>query len=176
MFDFYHLALTQEGKSKNTFEFQVTLVDDDPLFLASLSDYLESMGLPEPEKFSSGEALLSALKPDDSRFIICDYDFGSSDRMTGLQVLEELRRRSPKTPVVILSSQDKLDVALKTLRAGAVDYFIKGNESTFTTVLTSILKSNEIFRLKKDRKDLMVLATIGAIVFSLLLAVSFLYR
>lgn len=176
MFEFYHLALVPDGTAKQNLEFKVTLVDDDPLFLASLADYLQSMNLPEAETFSSGEALLAAVKPDDKRFIICDYDFGSTDRMNGLQVLEELRRRSPQTPVVILSSQDKLDVALKTLRAGAVDYFIKGNESTFTTVLTSILKTNEIFKLKKDRKDLMVLATIGGVVFSFLLALSLFYR
>jgi two-component system OmpR family response regulator len=134
------------------------------------------MNIAAVETFTSGESFLSSFHEKDSRFIVCDFDFGAPDRMNGLQVLQEVRRRNPNTPVVILSSQDKLDIALKTLRSGALDYFIKGNESTFTTVMTSILKTNEIFKLKKDKKDFITLGIIGTVLFSVLLVASFLYR
>lgn len=176
MYDFYYFALVPEKSEKRSLEFTVTLVDDDVLFLETLKDYLHSMNIRGIETFTSGEAFLAAFKEKDSRFIVCDFDFGSPERMNGLQVLEAIQRRNNSTPVVILSAQDKLDIALKTLRSGAIDYFIKGNESTFTTVMTSILKTNEIFKLKKDKKDFITLGIIGTVLFSVLLIASFLYR
>ena len=146
------------------------------MFLETIKDYLYSVNITQVETFSSGEAFLASFQPKDSRFIVCDFDFGTSGSLNGLQVLEEIRRRDNTTPVVILSSQDKLDIALKTLRSGALDYFIKGNESTFTTVMTSILKTNEIFKLKKDKKDFITLGIIGIVLFSILLLASYFYR
>lgn len=176
MYDFYHFALIPENSEKKSLEFKVTLVDDDPLFVETLRDYLQSMHISDVESFSSGEELLKALKPNDKRFIVCDYDFGSKEKMNGLQVLEQVRKSYENMPVVILSSHDKLDIALGTLRSGAIDYFIKGNESTFTTVMTSILKTNEIFRLKKDRKDFLTLGAVAIILFAAVMVLSYYYR
>lgn len=176
MYDFYYFALLPENGDKRALEFTITLVDDDALFIETLKDYLTSMNIAGIECYSSGEEFLSVLKPGDRRFVVCDFDFGGNGRMNGLQVLEEIKRRDPKMPVVILSAQDKLSIALDTLQKGAIDYFVKGNESTFTTVLTSILKTNEIFRLKKDRKDFATLGVVGLILFTLLLVLSYYYR
>jgi hypothetical protein len=96
--------------------------------------------------------------------------------MTGGQVLEAIKKIDAKVPVIILSAQDKLSIALDVLKTGAIDYFIKGMESTFTTVLTSILKTNEIFRLKKDRRDFATLGVVGLVLFTLLLVLSYYYR
>jgi len=176
VYDFYYFALVPEKNEKRSLEFTVTLVDDDALFLETLKDYLHSVNITQVETFSSGEDFLASFQPKDSRFIVCDFDFGTTGNLNGLQVLEEVRRRNASTPVVILSSQDKLDIALKTLRSGALDYFIKGTESTFTTVMTSILKTNEIFKLKKDKKDFITLGIIGTVLFSILLLASYFYR
>ena len=123
------------------------------------------MNIKTIECFSSGEEFLTALKVNDKRLVVLDFDFGSKERLNGMQVLEVIKKSSPGMPVIILSSQDNLQVALETLRKGASDYFIKGMESTFTTVLTSILKINELLRLKKVQKDYFTFAVIGAIVF-----------
>lgn len=176
MYDFYYFALLPESGDKRPLEFTVTLIDDDPLFLESLKDYLTSMNIAGVETFSSGEEFMKSFKKGERRFIVCDFDFGSPDRMNGGQVLEAIKNIDPKIPVVILSAQDKLSVAQDVLKKGAIDYFIKGMESTFTTVLTSILKINEIFRLKKDRRDFATLGIIGLVLFTGLLVLSYYYR
>ncbi|NJD60927.1 MAG: hypothetical protein C3F13_16570 [Anaerolineales bacterium] len=43
----------------------------------------------------------------------------------GLTVLPELRNRFPRTHVVVLSAQDKLDTALEAVVGGARDYLLK---------------------------------------------------
>jgi len=128
--------------------FTVTLVDDDPLYLEQMQDFLHSMNISDIECFKSGEEFLSKVKENDKRLIVCEFDFGYN-AMNGNDVLDEMRKRNFKMPVIILSGNDKLTLAIETLMKGALDYFFKGTENTFTSVLTSILKINEIQRLKE---------------------------
>jgi len=46
-------------------------------------------------------------------------------RMTGLEVLEELRKRSPKTRALMLTGYPTMETAREALRLGAVDYCVK---------------------------------------------------
>jgi DNA-binding NtrC family response regulator len=176
MYDFYYFALLPEKADKSNLGFTVTLVDDEPLFMETMKDYLTSMNIRDIECYSSGEEFLAALKKGDKRFIICDFDFGSEKRMNGGEVLQAVKKVDPSLPFLMLSAQDKLAVALDMLKKGALDYVIKGNESSYATVLTSLLKTNEIYRLKKDKKDFATLGIVGLALFSLLLALSFYYR
>jgi len=176
LYDFYYFALLPEKAEKRQLEFTVTLVDDEPLFQETMKDYLTSMNITDIECYSSGEDFLASLKKGDRRFVVCDYDFGSEKRMNGGQVLEAVKKTDTALPILILSAQDKLSVALEMLKKGALDYVIKGNETSFATVLTSILKTNEIFRLKKDKKDFATLGVVGLVLFSLLLILSYYYR
>ncbi len=163
MYELYHLVLDSDSEEKQELMFTVTLVDDDPLYLEQMKDYLESMKITPIECYTSGEAFLAVAKPNDKRLVVCDFDFGSSDRMNGFAVLDEMRKRDLRIPVIMLSAQDKMAVALETLMKGATDYFFKGNENTYTSVLTSILKINELQRLKKNERDYITTLIAGSI-------------
>ena len=164
MYELYHLILNPKTDEKQDLLFTVTLVDDDPLYLEQMKDYLESMKIHQIECFKTGEAFLAAVKEGDKRLLVCDFDFGSPDLMNGFEVLDEMRKRNLKIPTIMLSAQDKLSIAVETLMKGATDYFFKGMENTFTSVLTAILKMNELQRLKKNEKDYMTTLVIGSIV------------
>lgn len=148
MQEMYHRIVNLKQGDKIELLFTVTLVDDDPLYLEQMQDFLHSMNISRIECFKSGEEFLSAVKEGDNRLVVCDFDFGIN-AMNGNDVLDEMRKRNFKMPVIILSGNDKLTLAIETLMKGALDYFFKGTENTFTSVLTSILKINEIQRLKK---------------------------
>ena len=164
MYELYHLILNPDSDEKQELLFTVTLVDDDPLYLEQMKDYLESMKIHRIECFASGEEFLAAVKDSDKRLIVCDFDFGSPKLMNGFGVLDEIRKRDLHFPVIMLSAQDKLSIAVETLMKGAVDYFFKGMENTFTSVLTSIMKINELQRLKKNEKDYVTTLIVGSIV------------
>ena len=164
MYEFYQQLLSPAPDKKNELMFSVVLIDDDQLFREQMKDYLHSMNVSDVKTYSSGEDFLKTLNDDDKKFVVCDFDFGSTNLMNGLQVLEEIKKRNPGTPVIILSSQDKIQIALETLQKGAVDYFIKGMENTFTSVLTSILKINELQRLRKSEKDYIRTLIVGSII------------
>ncbi len=127
------------------------LVDDDALFLKSLEiDFLERADF-NIETYSSGELCIANLSrcPD---IIVLDYYLDSIDKsaMNGLETLDKIKASNPNIPVVMLSSQDKIDVAIECMHHQAFDYVVK-SETAFMR-LQKIITS--IFLLKKMEKEL----------------------
>lgn len=172
MHDLAFLYLLAEEKEKTPTELTVTLVDDDPMFSETLKDYLVSMNIHKLEVFKGAEALLQVLKQGDRRIIILDFDFGGTSKYNGLTALEAIRNVDSKIPVIMLSAQDSMATAIETLRKGALDYFIKGYESTFTSVLSSILKISELQKLKQAQKEYRITAVIVVIAFLVMAAMA----
>ncbi len=127
------------------------LVDDDALFLKSLEiEFLEHADF-EIETFPTGEKCLENLNhyPD---VIILDYHLNGIDKnaMNGLQVLDKIKEYNPDIPVVMLSSQDKIEVAINCMHHRAFDYVVK-SETAFMR-LQKIITS--IFQYKRMEKEL----------------------
>jgi two-component system OmpR family response regulator len=62
-----------------------------------------------------------------------------------MDVLQEIKKVSPETDVVMLSGQDKIEVAVNTMKFGAFDYIVKG-ESAFYRAEKAVFN---IYRFKK---------------------------
>jgi two-component system OmpR family response regulator len=127
------------------------LIDDDPLFLKALEiEFLLHADF-TIETYATGELCMSNLShtPD---VIILDYhlDGINKDAMNGISTLDEIKRYNPDIPVVMLSSQDKIDVAIECMHHRAFDYVVK-SETAFIR-LQKIITS--IFRFKKMEKEL----------------------
>ncbi len=128
----------------------VFLVDDDPLYLRLLEiQFLEHGGF-EIESFSSGEECLENLsqKPD---LIILDYMLSSvnKDAKNGIEILDKIKEFNDHIPVVILSSQDKIEVAIDCMHHGAFDYVVK-SETVFMRLQKIITNIMEVNKLKKQ--------------------------
>lgn len=116
------------------------LVDDDALFLKSLQiEFLESADF-EIFTFSTGELCLDNLNlnPD---IIILDYHLDGINKgaMNGLEVLDKIKLENQLVPVIMLSSQDKIDVAIKCIHHKAADYVVK-SETAFLRLKQIIVK------------------------------------
>lgn len=123
------------------------LVDDDALFLKSLEIDFQQHEDYEIETFATGELCLENLSgnPD---VIILDYLLDGIDKnaMNGIETLDKIRAFNPEIPVVMLSSQDKIDVAISCMHHKAVDYVVK-SETAFLRlqkIIASVLKFNKI--------------------------------
>ena len=127
------------------------LVDDDAVFLKSLE--IEFLGHADfaIETFATGELCMENLfhNPD---VIILDYFLDGIDKnaMNGIETLDKIKAFNPDIPVVMLSSQDKIDVAISCMHHRAVDYVVK-SETAFLR-LQKIITS--IFSYKKMEKIL----------------------
>jgi DNA-binding NarL/FixJ family response regulator len=127
------------------------LVDDDAVFLKSLEiEFLQHADF-TIEAYSSGELCIKNLNhsPD---VIILDYHLDGIDKsaMNGLETLDKIKAINPDVPVIMLSSQDKIDVAINCMHHRATDYVVK-SETAFLR-LRKIITS--IFSYKKMEKEL----------------------
>jgi DNA-binding NtrC family response regulator len=112
----------------------VFLVDDDKVFLKSLEiDFLDKEGF-EIKTFPTGESCLTALdlKPD---VVILDYNLDGIEKtaMNGLETLDKIKNHCEDIPVIMLSSQDQIEVAVNCMHHKAFDYIIK-SETAFLRI------------------------------------------
>ena len=110
----------------NANKIRLFLVDDDAVFLKSLEiEFLHHADF-IIETFATGELCMENLfhKPD---VIILDYHLDGINRMAmnGLQTLDKIKAFDENIPVVMLSSQDKIDVAISCMHHKATDYVVK---------------------------------------------------
>ncbi len=136
---------------KNSDKIKLFLVDDDAMFLKSLEIEFLQHGDFEIETFPTGEICLEHLshQPD---VIILDYFLDGIDKnaMNGMQTLDKIKEINPDIPIVMLSAQDKIDVAINCMHHRAFDYVVK-SETAFIRLQKII---THIFSYKKMEKEL----------------------
>jgi len=135
----------------NKDKIKIFLVDDDALFLKSLEiDFLERADF-SIETFATGELCIENLshKPD---VIVLDYFLDGVDKtaMNGIETLDKIKSFNSDIPVVMLSSQDKIDVAIECMHHKAFDYVVK-SETAFLRLQKII---TTIFHYQKVEKEL----------------------
>ncbi len=127
------------------------LVDDDALFLKSLeiefADNTESI----IKTFPTGELCLENISQNPD-VIILDYHLNSIDKnaINGLETLDRIKTANQTIPVVMLSSQDKIEVAVNCMKHQAFDYIVK-SETAFIRLQKAI---TTIFHYQKLEKAL----------------------
>jgi len=127
------------------------LVDDDTVFLKLLEiEFLEHADF-EIETYVTGELCVENLSHDPD-VIILDYllDGVERDVMNGLETLDKIKVYNSEIPVIILSAQDKIDVAINCMHHAAFDYVVK-SETAFMRLQKII---TTIFETKKLKKQL----------------------
>ncbi len=107
------------------------LVDDDAVFLKSLEiDFFQHADF-DIETYPTGELCMQNLShnPD---VIILDFQLDGIEKtaMNGIQTLDKIKAYNPDIPVVMLSSQDKIEVAIDCMHHRAFDYVVK-SETAF---------------------------------------------
>ena len=136
---------------ENGNKIKLFLVDDDAVFLKALEiEFLHHTDF-TVETFASGELCLENLshKPD---VIILDYHLNGIDKnaMNGIETLDKIKTINPDIPVVMLSSQDKIDVAVSCMHHRAFDYVIT-SETAFLRLQKNI---TAFFHYEKIEKEL----------------------
>ena len=129
------------------------LVDDDVVFLKSLEMEFREHGNFDIETYVSGELCVANLgnRPD---IIILDYLLDGTDKnaMHGIATLDDIKAYDPDIPVIVLSQQDKIEVAVNCMHHKAFDYVVK-SETAFLR-LQKIITS--VFHLRKIEKELVL--------------------
>ncbi|MBK6349956.1 MAG: response regulator [Proteobacteria bacterium] len=100
---------------------RILLVEDDALLGDALQVGLRGQGF-AVEWIRDGAAGEAALASDQFTAVVLDLGL---PRMTGLELLQRVRDRGDRTPVVILTARDAVDDRVRGLDLGADDYVVK---------------------------------------------------
>jgi len=136
-------------KTENTIK--LFLVDDDAVFLKALEIQFSELADFEIETYPTGELCLQNLikKPD---VIVLDYHLNGvvENAINGIETLNKIKQLHPEIPVIMLSSQDRIDVAISCMHHKAFDYVVK-SETAFVR-LQKVMAT--IFKYQKIEKEL----------------------
>jgi DNA-binding NtrC family response regulator len=126
-------------------------VDDDPEMCAFLSDLLQAEGFLVTSLNDSLEAS-KALRKEDFDVLVTDLRMKG---LKGLDLLEETKKVSPLTPVIIITAFGTIESAIQAMKMGAFDYLTKpfrADELVLTVkkALENRFLKKEVIRLKKE--------------------------
>jgi len=120
------------------------VVEDDIFYQNIIVGNLKTKGYTQIKSFSTGEDCEKNLNQKPG-IILLDYMLGST---TGLDVLKKIKSILPDSFVIFLSGQDKIEVAVESMKYGAFDYVLK-NDSTFDKIDELFVRIEEIIKTQK---------------------------
>ncbi|HHH13503.1 MAG TPA: sigma-54-dependent Fis family transcriptional regulator [Thiolapillus brandeum] len=103
----------------------VLIVEDDQALCEALRDTLELAGW-QVATAADGVEALALLERQPARLVISDIKMA---RMDGRALLENIRRRWPDLPVLLMTAYGTIEQAVEVIRAGASDYLVKPFEA-----------------------------------------------
>ena len=99
----------------------VFVVDDDQAMRTSLQWLIESTGM-QVKTFESADAFLSNFYPERAGCLLLDVRMPG---MSGLELQSYLAREGYQLPVIIITGHGDVGMAVKAMRAGAMDFIEK---------------------------------------------------
>ena len=128
---------------------KIFIIEDDPFFGETLRYHLKLNPDYEIYLFKTGKECLENLylKPD-----IISLDFGLPD-ITGDKLLKKIQETNNSIPIIIISGQEDIEVAVDFLKSGARDYIVK-NSHTKDILWNSIIKIRENLQLVNKVEEL----------------------
>ena len=100
---------------------RVLLVDDEPVFVDTMSKVLKARGYGIGAAAGGVEAL-EELRFNRYDVVVLDLRMPGMD---GIETLERIRKHDPLLPVILLSGHADMSKAVEAMQHGAVDYMLK---------------------------------------------------
>lgn len=99
----------------------VLLLDDEPIVGKRLKPALEKLGY-EVEIFENPKEALRRIANKDFDIVVTDIRM---DEIDGIQVLEEVQKKSTRTKVIMITGYAMMSVAREAMEKGAFDFISK---------------------------------------------------
>jgi DNA-binding NtrC family response regulator len=121
---------------------RVLLVDDDPVIRFSIRHYLElrAMQVTEADSVQTAKAKFTAMTAD---VAVVDFSLPDGD---GLELLAHFKNTDPDLPVVVLTSQGSIELAVRAIKEGAEQFLTKPVELPALHTLLVRAVENKRFR------------------------------
>ncbi|GCE25208.1 acetoacetate metabolism regulatory protein AtoC [Dictyobacter alpinus] len=132
----------------------ILIIDDEPYLPHQFARFLKQQGY-DVFTAADGEAGLAELHHRTLDLVLLDLRL---PRLSGLEVLSQIRKFDADIPVVILTAYGDVQTAVEAMKLGAVDYLLKGFDLAelllvVQRALETSAMSRELRQLRKERSD-----------------------
>ncbi len=128
----------------------VLIVDDEKDIRELVAGVLEDEGY-GARTAADSDATLAAIRERRPSLVLLDVWLQGS-KLDGLDLLDEIKRRDPSIPVLVISGHGNLDTAVAAIRRGATDFIEKPFEAE--RLLLLVARATETERLKRENATL----------------------
>lgn len=133
-------------------QINIFIVDDNKVFSLALKADIENIFKNMFIKvylFETGEKCMRRFLQVMPEFVILDYYLDSKDMAAdnGIKILDWIKKENAETNVIMLTSDDHIDIALESFKHGASDYIVK-TETQFKKINYSLLN---LFKLMEEK-------------------------
>lgn len=134
----------------------IFIVDDNKTFSLALKADIEVSFNKMPIKihsFETGEKCMEKFMQIVPDLVILDYNLSSKhpEAVDGIKVLDWIKQENHRTKVIMLTSDDNIDIALKSFHHGAEDYVVK-TESKFKKINNSLFNMFKMLEASREAR------------------------
>jgi len=128
----------------------IFIVDDEQSILTLLNHWVKNQWKYKVKTFERGYDMLENLSENPDLVLL---DIMLPD-INGTEVLKRIKQSNPKLPVIMLSAQGSIEVALESIKLGAFDYFPKPiDKNRLEPALKNAIKSYDLERKVESLED-----------------------
>lgn len=123
----------------------IMIVDDEPAVLELISSILKKSGYANIVTFANPLEARNHFDSNDVAMAVVDL------RMPGIRgqdLLVHISQRSPKVPVIVVTAENQVEIAIDCMRSGAVDYLVK--PVLIPRLLASVASALEVHAIAKE--------------------------
>ena len=125
-------------------QFKILVIDDEPILRDSLEVALKTSGY-KVMTARTGEEGLEQFKSQNPDLVLLDHWLPG---INGDEVLRRIKEEDPEIPIIIMTAQGSIEMAVNLMKMGAFDFLVKPFE--LDQVEDLIKKGLERVRLKKE--------------------------
>jgi DNA-binding NtrC family response regulator len=137
---------------RNKRDFNILIVDDEPLIRESLFEILRIEGY-RVQMAASAEEAMKTLEAEFFDIVITDYKLPGNN---GLKLLAEIKKNYLRTEVILITGYGTIEMAVDAMKMGAYDYVTKPiNDSEFQLTIQKIVEKRQIIDENEELKQIL---------------------
>lgn len=167
---------------KNSNQITIFIVEDNKVYRMAIQSDIQNTFKDkniEIHMFQTGEECMEKFKKLKPQVVILDYNLNSKypDAADGIKVMDWMKKADKNIHIIMLTSEDNINIALKSFHHGASDYVVK-TETQFRKINYSLLNLFKMIESKKETRKFksmaMALSLLIAILIGSVITVQFL--
>jgi len=130
--------------------FGILLVDDEPAWLKSLALTLKSCaGLSNITTCQESREVMGILDTGGIGLVLLDL---TMPHLSGEELLKAIGERHPEVTAIVISGLNQLETAVRCMKLGAFDYFIKTDEED--RIVGGVLRAVRMVEMQRDYREM----------------------